>query len=71
MRHKLPTACAMQSVSIIERAYQLAVQCSTILEVKAELKKEGYAQVEAHLSGRKIRADLSGLLKRDPAPGEI
>ena len=61
----------MQAVSIIERAYQLAVQCSTFLEIKAELKKEGYAQVEAHLSGRKIRADLSGLLKRDPAPGEI
>lgn len=55
----------MHPASIIERAYQLAEQCATILEVKAKLKQEGYAQVEAHLSGRKIRADLSGLLKRD------
>ena len=60
----------MHDVSIIERAYQLAGHCSTILEVKAELKKEGYAQVEAHLTGMKIRADLSGLLKRDPEAGE-
>ena len=55
----------MHDVSIIERAFQLAGQCSTILEVKAELKKEGYAQVEAHLSGRKIRSELGELLKRD------
>lgn len=61
----------MQTDNIIERAYQLAVECSTILEVKAELKREGYAQVEAHLSGRKIRSDLSGLLKRDPTPSEL
>jgi hypothetical protein len=58
----------MQGLSIIERAYQLAAQCETIVEVKAALKKEGYAQVEAHLAGRKIRADLGELLKRDTAP---
>ena len=60
----------MHDVSIIERAYQLAERCSTILEVKAEMKREGYAQVEAHLTGRKIRTDLSELLKRDSVPGD-
>ena len=53
----------MQPAGIIERAYELARECSTIVEVKAELKKEGYAQVEAHLSGRQIRSDLSKLLR--------
>lgn len=59
----------MQGMNIIERAFQLAAQCETIVEVKAALKKEGYSQVEAHLAGRKIRADLGELLKRDAAEG--
>jgi len=60
----------MNSVAIIERAFQLARQSTTILEVKAGLKKEGYSQVEAHLSGRKIRSDLGELLIRDGEAGQ-
>lgn len=50
--------------STIERAYQLARCSSTLADVRSALKREGYLQVEAHLSGRKIRADLEKLLRR-------
>ena len=44
---------------IIERALELAPECATITQVKHKLKAEGYAQIEAHLSGRFIRQQIS------------
>jgi hypothetical protein len=47
---------------IIERAYELAPQCGTVDEVRGALRREGYSNVDAHLSGPRIRADLTKLL---------
>jgi hypothetical protein len=48
----------------IERAYELATDCRNVDEVRKALRREGYANVDAHLSGRSIRADLTKLLNR-------
>ena len=55
----------MEGINIIERAFQLAPECGSVDEVKRKLVREGYLQVEAHLSGRQIRADLNERL--DPS----
>jgi len=49
---------------IIERAFQLAQQLANIDEIRAQLRKEGYSSVDAHLMGRKIRADLVKIIKQ-------
>ena len=49
----------------IERAYELAPTCTNIDEVRSALKREGYSSVDAHLSGRIIRADLTKLLNKE------
>ena len=54
----------MQGIGIIERAYQLAGECRSLDELKAMLKREGYASIEAHLGGGSIRADLKKRFKR-------
>lgn len=50
--------------TIIERAFELAGQCGSIEEVRHRLKGEGFFQVDAHLSGPKIRSELALLLDR-------
>ena len=47
--------------NIIERAYEIAPTCGRIEEVRAALRREGYSNVDAHLAGRVIRADLTKL----------
>jgi hypothetical protein len=47
----------------IERAYELALACHNIDEVRAALRREGYSNVDGHLAGRVIRADLTKLLR--------
>ncbi len=49
----------MEGVDIIERAFQLAADSGSVDEVKRKLRREGYFQVEAHLSGRQIRAEVA------------
>ena len=49
--------------NIIERAYELAPTVETIDDVKRQLSQEGYTQVDAHLGGPKIRADLRKLMR--------
>jgi len=49
---------------IIERAFQLAKQLGSVEEIRAQLRKEGYSSVDAHLMGRKIRADLVKAIKQ-------
>ena len=51
-----------ESPNIIERAFQLAGQCGTVMEVKDALKREGYAQVDAHLSGRGTKDQIKARL---------
>lgn len=48
----------MNHPGIIERAFQLAANLTTVEEVRKALKSEGYSNVDAHLAGPSIRADL-------------
>ena len=48
---------------IVARAYKLAPECSDLEQLRAKLRREGYANVDAHLSSARLRADLKLLLK--------
>jgi len=48
----------MHSPNIIERAFELASCSDTIDEVRNSLRREGYSNVDAHLAGPTIKADL-------------
>lgn len=43
---------------IIKRAFDLTGQCGSVEEVRQKLLQEGYFQVQAHMSGPQITADL-------------
>ena len=49
---------------IIERAFQLAQTLASVEEIRGQLMKEGYSQVDAHLMGRKIRGDLVKVIRQ-------
>jgi tRNA G26 N,N-dimethylase Trm1 len=51
----------MHPSDIIERAFELARQSTTIEEVRNALRREGYSNVDAHLAGPTIKADLKRL----------
>ena len=53
---------------IIERAYEIAPECSSVDEVRSALRREGYSNVDGHLSGPRIRADLTKLLNKLERP---
>lgn len=48
----------MQTHNIIERAFQLASDSTSIEEIRKTLRREGYSNVDAHLGGASIKADL-------------
>ena len=48
----------MQTQNIIERAFQLARHSENIDDIRKVLRKEGYSNVDAHLGGSSIKADL-------------
>ncbi len=48
----------MQSANVIERGFQLAPDFSSIEEIRKALRHEGYSNVDAHLAGASIKADL-------------
>ena len=48
----------MPTENIIERAFQLAESSRTIDEIRKVLRQEGYSNVDAHLGGASIKADL-------------
>ena len=48
----------MQAPNIIVRAFELARESSNVDDIRKALRKEGYANVDAHLSGASIKADL-------------
>jgi len=52
----------MTGTNVIERAFQLAPECGSLGELKRKLIREGYFQVEAHLSGRQIKTQITPLL---------
>ena len=47
---------------VIERAFQLTGCSSNVEEIRVKLRQEGYANVDAHLAGPKIRSDLLKLI---------
>lgn len=48
----------MQPPNIIERAFELARSAVNIEQVRNALRREGYSNVDAHLAGPTIKADL-------------
>ena len=48
----------IRPIGIIERAFQLAELSANVEEIRSKLRKEGYSNVDGHLMGRQIRADL-------------
>ena len=48
----------MHTSNIIERAFQLARNGSSIDDIRKALRQEGYSNVDAHLAGASIKADL-------------
>jgi hypothetical protein len=50
-------------VGTVERAFQLAPECRSNLELRNKLVREGHSNVDAHLQGRALRAELKKLLK--------
>lgn len=49
-------------IHTVERAYQLAPECTTIDELRLKLEREGYSNVHAHLKDS-LRRELAKLLK--------
>jgi hypothetical protein len=48
----------LQTQNIIERAFQLARESSDIDDIRKVLRREGYSNVDAHLAGASIKAQL-------------
>ena len=48
----------MQTANIIERAFERAHSSTSVEEVRKALRQEGYSNVDAHLAGASIKADL-------------
>jgi hypothetical protein len=48
----------------VQRAFELAPECTTIGEIRFRLKREGYSAVDEHLQGSSVQNDLKLLLKR-------
>jgi hypothetical protein len=58
----------MEGSTIIERAFEIAPEYGSIADLKRRLIDEGYTQVNAHLSGRQIRAEILGRLNPQLKP---
>ena len=52
----------MNRPNIFERAFEIAPDCHSLMELKARLNREGYAQVDAHFDGRQIKGEIRQLL---------
>jgi hypothetical protein len=48
----------MQTQNIIERAFQLARASDNVDDIRKTLRREGFSNVDAHLAGASIKADL-------------
>jgi hypothetical protein len=58
----------MEKRNVIERAFEIAPECGSIVEVRRRLIGEGYMQVNAHLSGRQIRMEITNRLNLELKP---
>ena len=48
----------MQTENIIERAFELARGSENLDDIRKTLRREGYSNVDAHLGGASIKAEL-------------
>jgi hypothetical protein len=48
----------MQTANIIERAFELARASTSVEEIRKALRQEGYSNIDAHLAGASIKAEL-------------
>jgi hypothetical protein len=48
----------MHDTNIIERAFQLAPEATSVEDIRKTLRHEGYSNIDAHLAGASIRAQL-------------
>lgn len=65
---KLIGTAMQQTHNIIERAFQLASGATSIDEIRKALRREGYSNVDAHLGGSSIKAELKRKFARPDAP---
>lgn len=54
----------MNCPHIVQRAFEVAGQCSTMEELAGKLRKEGYSAVHDHLVSPSLRAQLSKMLNK-------
>lgn len=57
----------MPTHDIIVRAFELAAETNNIDAIRHRLRREGYANVDAHLAGSKIKSDLKQRFAREQA----
>jgi hypothetical protein len=48
----------MHTPTIIERAFEVARESTSIEDIRKVLRREGYSNVDAHLGGASIKAEL-------------
>ena len=56
----------MQTQDIIERAFQLARGSENLDDIRKTLRREGYSNVDAHLGGASIKAELKKQFAAQP-----
>jgi tRNA G26 N,N-dimethylase Trm1 len=54
----------METHNPIQRAFELTATATSIDEIRKILRQEGYANVDAHLAGASIKADLKKRLAK-------
>ena len=52
----------LMETPLVERAFQLALECTTLDEIRSRLKHEGYHSVDAYFHGS-LRVDLKKTLE--------
>jgi tRNA G26 N,N-dimethylase Trm1 len=57
----------MHTHNPIQRAFELTETASSVDEIRKILRQEGYANVDAHLAGASIKADLKKRLVKQGA----
>jgi hypothetical protein len=61
----------LSQANIIERAFELAPDCRSLVEVRNRLNREGYLQVDAHFSGSTIKAQIRQRLNSAASPAGV
>lgn len=54
----------MNRPGTVTRAYQLALECSSVEKIRSKLVREGYEDVDVHLQGAALRRELNALMKQ-------